>query len=76
VDVLHPFLYIDTKQCPRVHHITVLSRTLGNESYASIQKQFLLERRPYQTYQKRTWRHEIRRIRPKNAEDACRVHIA
>jgi len=28
---------------------------------------FLLERRPYQTHQKRTWRHEIRRMRSKNA---------
>jgi len=36
----------------------------------------LLERRPYQTHQKSTWRHEIRRMRPKNAQDACRVHPA
>jgi len=36
----------------------------------------LLERRPYQMHQKRTWRHEIRRILPKNAQDACRVHPA
>jgi len=28
---------------------------------------FLLERRPYQTHQKRTWCHEIRRMRSKNA---------
>jgi len=36
----------------------------------------LLERRPYQTHHKRTWRHEIRRMRPKNAQEACRVHPA
>jgi len=36
----------------------------------------LLERRPYQTHQKRTWRHKIRRIRPKTAQDACRLHRA
>jgi len=28
---------------------------------------FLFKRRPYQMHQKRTWRHEIRRIRSKNA---------
>ena len=77
VDVLHAFLYLNTKQCLRVHHTTVLSWTLGNGS-ESVQRQFLLERRPgpHQTHHKRTWRHEIRRMRPKNAEDACRVHMA
>jgi len=33
----------------------------SSKSDASIQKQVLLELRPYQTHQKRTWRHEIRR---------------
>ena len=37
---------------------------------------FLLERRPYQAHQRRTWRHEIRRMRSKNAYDAYRVHPA
>jgi len=32
----------------------------------------LLERRPYQTHQKMTWRHEIRHMRPKNAQDQWR----
>jgi len=36
----------------------------------------LHECRPYQTHQKRTWRHEIRRMRPKDAQDAWRVHTA
>ena len=44
--------------CLRVHHITALSRTLGSESDASIQKQVVLERRLYQTHapKKRTGR--------------------
>jgi len=48
--------------------------TLTHQSHCS--DPLLLERRPYQTHQKRTWRHEITRMCPKNAQDACRVHPA
>jgi len=36
VDVLHPFLYLNTTQCLRVHPITVLSRTLCSKSDAGL----------------------------------------
>jgi len=56
--------------CVRVESISTL--THQTHCFDSL----LLERRPYQTHQKRMWRHEIRRMRPKNAQDACRVHLA
>ena len=56
--------------CVRTEPISILT----HQTYCS--DSLLLERRPYQTHQKRTWRHEIRRMRPKNAHHACRVHIA
>jgi len=46
--------------CVRVAPASVLM----HQTYCSDSR--LLERRPYQTHQKRTWRHEIRRMRQKN----------
>jgi len=37
VDVLHPFLYLNTKQRLRIHPITALSGTLGSESCVNIE---------------------------------------
>ena len=56
--------------CVRVEHVSILT----HQTHCS--DSILLERRPYQTHQKRMWRHEIRRMRPTNAQDACRVHPA
>jgi len=36
VNILHPFLYLNTKHCLRVRPITTLSWTLGSECDASI----------------------------------------
>jgi len=47
---------------------------LAHQTHCS--ESLLLERRPYQTHQKRTRLHEIRRMRPKIAQDACREHPA
>ena len=56
--------------CVRVEPVSILT----HRPYCS--DSLLLERRPYQMHQKRTWRHEIRCMRQKNAQDACRVHTA
>jgi len=55
--------------CVRVEPVSIL--TLQTHCSESL----LLKRRPYQTHQKRTWRHKIRRMHPKNAEDACRARM-
>jgi len=56
--------------CIRVEPVSIMT----HQTYCS--DSLLLERRPYQTHQKRTWCHEIRRMCPKNAHDACRVNTA